>query len=73
MSPQKADGSLTPKPFMLFYHFFCVAFYSIWILFTQGLPPKAGTVQKKPGFGDVPGLTVLSVKVVSTQNKLGGS
>ena len=49
---------------MLVYHFFCVAFYSIWILFTKGLPPKSGVEQKKPGLGDVPGLTLLSFKVV---------
>ena len=60
----RANGSLTPKPLMLVYHFFCVAFYSIWILFTKGLPPKSGVEQKKPGLGDVPGLTLLSFKVV---------
>ncbi|OCF40012.1 squalene monooxygenase [Kwoniella heveanensis CBS 569] len=31
-------SALTPKPFTLFFHFFSVAFYSIWILLTQGRP-----------------------------------
>ena len=64
-----ADDSLTPKPVMLFYHFFCVAFYSIWILLTSGLPATPGKskpkTQGKPGLLDTPFLMFMSVRVVS--------
>jgi squalene monooxygenase len=51
---------------MLFYHFFSVAFYSIYILLTSGPPAIPG--QKKsgpPGWIELPGLMLFSIKVVS--------
>lgn len=64
-----ANRSLTPKPVMLFYHFFCVAFYSIWILLTSGLPATPGKSkpksQGKPGLLDTPFLMFMSLRVVS--------
>lgn len=56
------SNRLTPKPLLLFYHFFSVAFYSIYILFTRGEAGKAS----KPGFGDYPGLVLRSGQVVSS-------
>ena len=50
---------------MLFYHFFCVAFYSIWILLSQGKPDARGEITKKRSLSEVPGLMLFSVKVVS--------
>ena len=62
-------SAITPKPLLLFYHFFAVAIYSIWLLFTRG-PPIPGVEEerrKKPGVLDYPGLVVLSFKTVSAQ------
>ena len=56
--------SLTPKPLLLFYHFFSVAFYSIYILFTRGESSKGS----KPGFGDYPALMLRSGQVVSPRH-----
>ncbi|KAH8089345.1 squalene epoxidase-domain-containing protein [Filobasidium floriforme] len=55
-------SALTPKPLLLFYHFFSVAFYSIYILFTRGESSKGS----KPGFGDYPALMVRSGQVFWT-------
>lgn len=54
-------------PFMLFRHFFTVAFYSIWILFTHSR--QVGTVDGKPTFSrprpdEYPLLAYKSVQVV---------
>ena len=49
---------------MLFYHFFSVAFYSIYLLFTQGLPPSPGTTPRKPAMAEMPALVLLSGRVV---------
>lgn len=66
LSATRADRcSLTPKPLLLFYHFFSVAFYSIYILLTQGMPPKPGSKAVVPSWAEVPGLLLFSVRVVS--------
>jgi len=59
-------SALTPKPLLLFYHFFSVAFYSIYILLTQGMPPAPGTKGAKPGWTEVPGLVLFSGRVFWT-------
>lgn len=64
-APFMSTHSLTPKPLLLFYHFFSVAFYSIYILFTRGESSKGS----KPGFGDYPGLMVRSGQVVSPRHR----
>lgn len=51
---------------MLFYHFFSVAFYSIYILFTTGRPPAHGEKAVKPSIADIPGLALFSCKVFYT-------
>lgn len=59
-------SALTPKPLLLFYHFFSVALYSIYILFTS--PKGAPTADSKsagPRLKDYPALSVQSVRVVS--------
>jgi squalene monooxygenase len=57
---------LTPKPLMLFYHFFSVAFYSIYILLTSGPPASLGGKKSgPPGWIELPGLMLFSIKVVS--------
>ena len=49
---------------MLFYHFFYVALYSIYVLFTSGLPARDGK-QHTPTILDWPGYSLLSAQVVS--------
>ena len=53
-------SALRPSPLLLFYHFFSVAFYSIYTLFTQ---PTFVTGGKTPGLAQYPGLTIRSVRV----------
>lgn len=52
---------------MLFYHFFSVAFYSIWILLVYGKPPAQGEKRRqgKASWTEVPGLLLFSGQVVS--------
>lgn len=49
----------------LFSHFFSVAFYSIWILMTQGLPTEGGK-RIPPSLFTIPALIILSFKVFWT-------
>ena len=64
--------SITPSPLLLIYHFFSVALYSIYILFTAPrFPANAGSSDelKKgvvPGFSAYPALTVQSAQVFWT-------
>lgn len=50
---------------MLAYHFFSVAFYSIYILFVHGVPPQQGQPSKAPGVLEWPYTTYLAFRVVS--------
>lgn len=59
-------SALTPKPLLLFYHFFAVALYSIYILFTSPKGrPTASSKSAGPRLVDYPALSVQSVRVVS--------
>ncbi|KAG6329634.1 hypothetical protein ID866_9455 [Astraeus odoratus] len=61
---------IAPSPFLLAYHFFYVAFYSIWVMFMHPRavhdainPDKPRMVA--PSIGEYPGLAVKSINVVS--------
>lgn len=41
--PVSLLSALAPKPLLLAYHFFSVAFYSIWCMFMHPRPVYAGT------------------------------
>lgn len=62
---ESSNSSLTPRPWKLFSHFFSVAFFSIWILMTQGLPGPGGK-RIPPSIFNIPALIVLSFKVFWT-------
>ncbi|GAA5819933.1 hypothetical protein JCM11491_006155 [Sporobolomyces phaffii] len=70
--PVSLLSALRPNPALLFYHFFRVAFYSIYLLFTlprmpTSRSPDATAVKpRKPPVSDYPGLTVQSFKVFWT-------
>lgn len=53
-------SALRPSPLLLFYHFFSVAFYSIYTMFTT---PTFVTGGKVPKVGQYPRLAVKSVRV----------
>ncbi|KAL7424333.1 Squalene epoxidase [Cryptotrichosporon argae] len=60
-------SALAPRPLTLFYHFFSVALYTIYILFTQGPPPRAGEKRARPpSWSDVPHLAYSAVHVFYT-------
>jgi len=61
-------SALTPKPFILFYHFFSVALYSIYILFVYGPPPPPGQKMQDVSVGltEIPGRAMLSARVFWT-------
>ncbi|EIN06316.1 squalene epoxidase-like protein [Punctularia strigosozonata HHB-11173 SS5] len=63
-------SAITPSPFLLFRHFFAVAFYSIWVMFTHPRPvPVPGQlkpVMAKPGIDEYPALLLKSVRVFWT-------
>jgi hypothetical protein len=66
MSVQITDmPRLTPTPIILFYHFFMVAFYSMFLLVRDGIPPAPGREKRSVGWVQRPGLALYSVKVVS--------
>lgn len=67
--PVSLLSALTPSTLLLFYHFFSVAFYSIYVMFTQSGQPnlptsKAGSRPASPL--QWPALTVKAVRVFST-------
>lgn len=43
-----STNSLNPSPPLLLYHFFRVAFYSIYLLFTEPRPSKNGDRKPAP-------------------------
>ena len=58
--------SLTPSPLLLFYHFFRVAFYSIYLLFTSPIVTPADPKGHSPRAWEYPQLTVRAVQVFWT-------
>lgn len=66
--------SISQRRFLLFYHFFAVAFYAIWVMFTHPRPVAArkGGIEKqvmrRPGIEQYPFLLAKSVQVVSHRN-----
>jgi squalene monooxygenase len=61
----KLTDSITPAPLLLAYHFFSVALYSIYILFTSGVPPLPGQKAHVPRVYEYPYTTYLAFRVVS--------
>jgi len=59
-------SAITPKPLLLFYHFFAVAFYSIYLLFKRGPPSHGEEKSVAPGVLDYPSLMLLSVRTFWT-------
>ena len=63
---------IAPSPLLLAYHFFYVAFYSIWVLFTHPRPISPGTSASNGGkpvntvatIDQYPLLALKSVRVV---------
>jgi len=60
---------ISPSPSLLFSHFFAVAFYSIWVLFTHPRRIPSMPSDAKPTFAvaritEYPQLLVLSIRVV---------
>lgn len=51
--------SLAPSPLLLIYHFFSVALYSLFVLFTS---PRAGE-KSRPSVLEYPALTIKSAQV----------
>ncbi|BGP04178.1 Squalene monooxygenase [Rhodotorula toruloides] len=65
--PVSLLSALRPSPALLFYHFFRVAFYSIYCLFTT--PTRSSTSStpaEKPAVWDYPALTAKSIRVFWT-------
>lgn len=51
---------------LLAYHFFSVALYSIYILFTSGVPPMPGQKAHVPRIHEYPYTMYLAFRVVSS-------
>lgn len=58
-------SAITPKPLLLFYHFFAVAFYSIYLLFKRGPPVDGEQTSGAPSVLEYPSLMWLSMRTVS--------
>ncbi|KAF7985796.1 hypothetical protein HWV62_433 [Athelia sp. TMB] len=64
--PVSLLSGLAPAPLLLARHFFAVAFYAIWVMFTHPSPVVSSSekiVYRVPGVGDYPGLAVKAVRV----------
>jgi squalene monooxygenase len=67
-------SSLVPSPALLFRHFFAVAFYSIWVMFTHPRRVSAPSLAEKangqvevwvtPGVLEYPALFIKAIQVV---------
>lgn len=69
--PVSLLSAITPSPVLLFYHFFSVAFYSIYILFTNARPSANGASKAtKPGAAEYPALALRSLVVFWTACKV---
>ncbi|GAA5876210.1 hypothetical protein JCM8547_003738 [Rhodosporidiobolus lusitaniae] len=66
--PVSLLSALRPSPALLFYHFFRVAFYSIWCMFTQPSSFSTSSSSKpgKPGVAQYPALVLKSFRVFWT-------
>lgn len=64
--PVRLLSGLAPEPMLLVYHFFSVAVYSIYILFTQPRYHPATQQTHKATFAEYPGLVWRSVLVFYT-------
>ena len=67
-------SSLNPSPLLLLYHFFSVAIYSIYLLFTEARLPRGKTEGKPvaPSVLEYPALAVRSAMVVSHPSSRAG-
>ncbi|SCZ96454.1 BZ3500_MvSof-1268-A1-R1_Chr8-2g10203 [Microbotryum saponariae] len=64
--PVSLLSALTPSPLLLFYHFFRVAFYSIYTLFQTPIITSSDPKGRPVEWTDYPALTVKSAKVFWT-------
>lgn len=64
--PVSLLSGLAHKPFLLFYHFFSVALYSIYVLFVDPHKDPLTGQMRTPGLLDYPGLVVRSIAVFYT-------
>ena len=65
-------SSISPSFFTLFRHFFAVAFYSVWVLFTQPrlvpgrTDPNGKPLYATPGIDEYPVLFIMSIQTVGS-------
>ncbi|EIW85971.1 squalene epoxidase [Coniophora puteana RWD-64-598 SS2] len=68
--PVSLLSGIAPSPSLLAYHFFSVAFYAIWVMFTHPRPVGASSLEKPvlvaPSVLEYPGLFLKSFQVFWT-------